>query len=56
MALGGLDAGSTFGGMWSSREMALSAAFEPTVIIVFAALATHPKLEAAGDANFRLVE
>lgn len=39
MALGGLDAGSTFGGMGSSREMALSAAFEPTVIIVFAALA-----------------
>ena len=39
MALGGLDAGSTFGGMGSSREMALSAIFEPTVIIVFAALA-----------------
>lgn len=39
MALGGLDAASTFGGMGSSREMALSAVFEPTVIIVFAALA-----------------
>ncbi len=39
MALAGLDAGSAFGGMGSSREMALSAAFEPTVIIVFAALA-----------------
>lgn len=39
MALGGLDAGSTFGGMGSSREMALSAIFEPTVIVVFAALA-----------------
>ena len=39
MALGGLDAGSTFGGMGSSREMNFSAIVEPVVIIVFAALA-----------------
>jgi formate hydrogenlyase subunit 4 len=39
MALGGLDAGSTFGGMGSSREMAISALIEPIVIVVFAALA-----------------
>lgn len=39
MALGGLDAASTFGGMGSSREMALSATFEPVIVIVFAALA-----------------
>lgn len=39
MALSGLDAGSTFGGMGSSREMALSALIEPVIIIVFAALA-----------------
>ena len=39
MALAGLDAGSTFGGMGSSREMSISAIIEPTTIIVFAALA-----------------
>jgi formate hydrogenlyase subunit 4 len=38
-ALVGLDAGSTFGGMGSSREMTLSAVFEPVIIVVFAALA-----------------
>lgn len=39
LALSGLDAGSTFGGMGSSREMAMSALIEPTTIVVFAALA-----------------
>ena len=39
MALVGLDAGSTFGGMGSSREMSLSAVIEPTTVIVFAAMA-----------------
>lgn len=39
MALAGLDAGSTFGGMGSSREMTVSAVIEPVVIIVFATLA-----------------
>ncbi len=39
MALGGLDAGSTFGGMGSSREMTLSSLVEPVAILVFAALA-----------------
>jgi formate hydrogenlyase subunit 4 len=39
MALSGLDAGSTFGGMGSSREMAISALIEPVIIVVFAALA-----------------
>lgn len=38
MALSGLDAGSTFGGMGSSREMAISALIEPITIVVFAAL------------------
>jgi formate hydrogenlyase subunit 4 len=38
-ALSGLDAGSSFGGMGSSREMSISAVIEPTTIIVFAALA-----------------
>jgi formate hydrogenlyase subunit 4 len=39
MALSGLDAGSTFGGMGSSREMAISALIEPVIMVVFAALA-----------------
>jgi Formate hydrogenlyase subunit 4 len=39
MALAGLDAGSCFGGMGSSREMSISSIIEPTTIIVFAALA-----------------
>jgi len=39
LALLGLDAGSTFGGMGSSREMSLSAVIEPTTVIVFAAMA-----------------
>jgi formate hydrogenlyase subunit 4 len=38
IALGGLDAGSTFGGMGSSREMSISSIVEPTVIAIFAAL------------------
>lgn len=39
MALAGLDAGSTFGGMGSSREMMISSIIEPVAIITFAALA-----------------
>jgi formate hydrogenlyase subunit 4 len=39
MAVAGLDAGSTFGGMGSSREMSVSSVIEPITIIVFAALA-----------------
>jgi len=38
-ALVGLDAGSTFGGMGSSREMSISAVVEPITIMAFAALA-----------------
>lgn len=38
MALAGLDAGSTFGGMGSSREMMVSAVIEPVIIIVCATL------------------
>lgn len=39
MALSGLDAGSAFGGMGSSREMTFSAVMEPVIIVVFASLA-----------------
>ncbi len=39
MALTGLDGGSTFGGMGSSREMSLSAILEPLVLLTFLTLA-----------------
>jgi formate hydrogenlyase subunit 4 len=39
LALGGLDAGSTFGGMGSSREMTVSSIIEPVTIMSCAALA-----------------
>ncbi|RJO63176.1 MAG: hydrogenase [Dehalococcoidia bacterium] len=39
MVLGGLDAGSTFGGMGSSREMTVSSIIEPATITSCAALA-----------------
>lgn len=39
MALAGLDAGSAFGGMGSSREMTISSVIEPVAIIIFGALA-----------------
>jgi len=38
-ALGGLDAGSAFGGMGSSRSMSLAAVIEPSMVVAFAALA-----------------
>ena len=39
MALSGLDAGSAFGGMGSSREMSMSAILEPIIFLVFLAFA-----------------
>jgi formate hydrogenlyase subunit 4 len=39
MVLGGLDAGSNFGGMGSSREMTVSSVIEPVTIMSCAALA-----------------
>jgi formate hydrogenlyase subunit 4 len=39
LALAGLDAGSAFGGMGSSREVAVAALAEPTVILAVLALA-----------------
>lgn len=38
LVLGGVDSGSAFGGMGSSREMTLAALIEPTIIMVFVAL------------------
>src|SRR6266516_1200224 len=39
LALAGLDAGSSFGGMGSSREMAIAALAEPTVMVAIFAIA-----------------
>ncbi|MEI8360676.1 MAG: NADH-quinone oxidoreductase subunit H [bacterium] len=39
LVLGGLDSASAFGGMGSSREMTLASLIEPTVILIFGALA-----------------
>jgi formate hydrogenlyase subunit 4 len=39
MALAGLDAGSTFGGMGSSREMTISSIIEPVTLMACAAMA-----------------
>lgn len=39
LVLGGLDPGSAFGGMGSSREMTLAALVEPSIIAVFTAFA-----------------
>ncbi len=41
LALAGLDAGSTFGGLGASREVAVAALAEPTVILAVFALALH---------------
>jgi len=39
LALSGLDAASTFGGMGSSREMTVLAVFEPIILVVLGAIA-----------------
>jgi len=39
LVMGGLDTGSAFGGMGSSREMTIVSLLEPTVILTFAAFA-----------------
>ncbi|NTU99230.1 hypothetical protein HGA64_04485 [Candidatus Falkowbacteria bacterium] len=39
LVMGGIDSGSAFGGMGSSRELTLAALVEPTVIMIFSALA-----------------
>jgi formate hydrogenlyase subunit 4 len=40
-ALGGLDAGSAFGGMGSSREMAISALAEPVLLLALFTVVVH---------------
>ncbi|MBI5031340.1 MAG: respiratory chain complex I subunit 1 family protein [Chloroflexi bacterium] len=49
LALAGLDAGSAFGGMGSSREMAIAALAEPTVMIAIFALALRAGTTSLSD-------
>jgi formate hydrogenlyase subunit 4 len=50
MALSGLDAGSAFGGMGSSREMSLSAIIEPAMMLAIFTVAV-----AAGSTNLSVI-
>lgn len=49
MAISGLDTGSTFGGMGSSREMMISALFEPSLIVAVLTLGFAAKSTSLGD-------
>ncbi len=54
MALAALDAGSAFGGMGSSREMAISALAEPTMLLSIFAIALLAGTTSLGDISARL--
>jgi formate hydrogenlyase subunit 4 len=56
LALAGLDAGSAFGGMGSSREVAVAALAEPTVILAVFALAMRAGTINLGGIVERFVE
>ena len=43
LVLGGLDTGSAFGGMGSSREMTIATLLEPVIIVVFATISFATK-------------
>jgi formate hydrogenlyase subunit 4 len=55
LALAGLDAGSSFGGMGSSREMAIAALAEPTVMIAIFAIALRAGSTGLGEMISRSV-
>ncbi|CAG0943532.1 Formate hydrogenlyase subunit 4 [Anaerolineae bacterium] len=55
LALAGLDAGSAFGGMGSSREMAIAALAEPTVMIAIFAIALRAGTTSLDDIIARAV-
>jgi formate hydrogenlyase subunit 4 len=56
LALGGLDPGSPFGGMGSSREMTVAALAEPTIAVAIFALASGAGSSNLGQIARRLVE
>ncbi len=49
LALGGMDSGSAFGQMGSSRELAVGALVEPVLLLSLAALALQPQSTRLGD-------
>ncbi len=55
MALAALDTGSAFGGMGSSREMAISSLAEPTMLLSIFAMALVAGTTSLGDISARLV-
>jgi formate hydrogenlyase subunit 4 len=54
LALAGLDAGSAFGGMGSSREVAVAALAEPTIMVAILALALRAETTSLGGIVERL--
>ena len=52
LALAGLDAGSTFGGMGSSREMMISSLVEPALLVSFFSIGLNP---AVGSTSFKVM-
>lgn len=48
ITLSGLDTGSTFGGMGSSREMMISSLIEPSLIIIVFTLSLNPLVNSTG--------
>lgn len=56
MALGGLDAGSAFGGMGSSREMMISSTAEPALIMVLFTAAVETGTTKAGQVAATLAQ
>lgn len=53
-ALGGLDAGTSFGGMGSSREAMISSIAEPVVILSLFTVAVQTGVTSAGDISLSL--
>jgi formate hydrogenlyase subunit 4 len=56
LALGGLDPGSPFGGMGSSREMTVAALAEPTIAVAIFALASGAGSSNLGQIAHRMIE
>ena len=56
LALAGLDPGSPFGGMGSSREMTVAALAEPTIAVAIFALASGAGSSNLGQISLRIIE
>jgi len=56
LALGGLDPGSPFGGMGSSREMTVAALAEPTIAVAIFALASGAGSSNLGQISLAIIQ